>query len=108
MTDFVVKRHDTKPDLIATLTDSDGTIANLSTATSVKVIGSSRDTREVVFSRAPESATSLGVVTMPLQTGDTATAGIINVEVEVTWPTGRIQTFPADGYLRMKVVADLG
>lgn len=81
------------------------TPVDLTTATSVKVIGV-RDDGTSVFSRAATSATALGVVTMNWQSGDTTTVGNIRVEVEVTWPGSKPQTFrPSE---LVEVVADYG
>ena len=35
-------------------------------------------------------------------------AGTILCEIEVTWPDGKTQTFPVDGYFRVEVIQDLG
>jgi hypothetical protein len=45
---------------------------------------------------------------MPLQAGDTAAIGKIEVEIQVTWADGGVQTFPASGYLTIDVIRDLG
>ncbi len=101
---ITIKRGDTVPDLSITVTDN-GTIVDLTTATTVKVIGTINGS--LIFSRVV-TGTALGVVTMPWQPADTATAGMLEIEVEVTWPgTGKIQTFPADGVLRVNVEQDL-
>jgi len=34
--------------------------------------------------------------------------GLFNFEFEVEYPDGRVETFPNDGYLRLKIVKDLG
>ena len=34
--------------------------------------------------------------------------GTYQAEVEVTFPNGKVQTFPEDGYLAIRVVQDLG
>lgn len=82
-------RGDLKPDLTIDLTDGD-TPVDLSTATSVRIIGMRGS--ELAFDRTPTSMTD-GTVTMEWQTADTATTGRILVEVEVTWPGTKPQTF---------------
>lgn len=82
-------RNDLKPDLVVTLTDG-GTPINLTTATSVRVIGVKSGA--TLFNRTT-TGTSAGVVTMPWEVGDTDEAGRIYVEVEVTWPGNKPQTF---------------
>jgi hypothetical protein len=49
-----------------------------------------------------------GLVKRDWVAGDLADAGVWQAEVEVTWPSGGVQTFPADGYVTIHVVADLG
>ena len=99
-----LKQHDTAPPLVATLTDA-GVPIDLTAATGIKVIGAQAGA--VKFSRTV-TGSNVGVVTMPWSAGDTATPGIIQIEVEVTWPDGKVQSFPASGYLTVNVERDLG
>src|SRR6478752_7118996 len=97
-----LKQHDTAPALRATVTDADtGMPVDFTPATGVKVIGKRNGV--AVFSRAATTKTNLGVVTMLWQVGDTATAGLISIEIETTWPDGTVQTFPPAGYLQVLV-----
>lgn len=96
-------RGDLKPDLRIALTDG-GTAVDLTTATAVKVIGQLDGSP--LFSRAADSATADGVVTMSWQSADTATTGQIAVEVEVTWPGSKPQTFRPPEVIH--VLADFG
>lgn len=85
---------DLEPPLIVELSSPDDPV-DVTPATGIRVIG--RDsTRDIIFDRAPTGFLVVGstsVITMDLQAGDTDTAGLIQVEVEVTWPVGRPQTF---------------
>jgi hypothetical protein len=99
-----IKQGDTAPSLQSTLTDNGATV-NLTTATAIRVIGSQNGV--TLFTRTT-TGSSVGVVDMPWQTGDTAALGPIRVEWEVTWPDGKIQTFPASGYETVWVTRDLG
>lgn len=101
---ITIKRGDTYPDLSVTCTDN-GAVVDLTPATGVKVIGS-RD-GVVLFSRAT-TGSAIGVVTMPWTAPDTANPGMITVEIETTWPGGKVQTFPADSVLYINVAPDLG
>lgn len=85
-----IYRGDLKPDLVITCLDGDAPV-DLTVATSVSVIGV-RD-GVVLFNRAATSSTALGVVTMLWQSGDTNLAGVIEVEVQVTWSGAKPQTF---------------
>jgi hypothetical protein len=103
---FRLKRGDTAPPLRVTITDA-GAPVDLTPATGIKVIGSQNGT--MLFSRTV-TGTNQGVVVMPWSAGDTATPGLINVEIEVTWPGSppTVQTFPASGTLTVLVDKDLG
>jgi hypothetical protein len=49
-----------------------------------------------------------GIVEYQWQTGDTDTVGDFQAEIEVEWPDGGLQTFPAASYIRIRVYKDLG
>lgn len=102
---ITMKRGDTAPDLSITVTDN-GTPVDLTTATTIRVLAAMNGTR--VFTRAV-TGSSTGVVTMPWQATDTAIPGMLELECEVTWPgiTAPIQTFPADGRLRVNIEPDI-
>ena len=102
--DLIIKQHDTAPPLVATLTDG-GAVVDLSTASVVKVIGSQNG---AVLFTTTTTGSSVGVVTRPWVTGETDTVGTIKVEVEVTWASGKVQTFPNDNYLTVRIRPDLG
>jgi len=48
-----------------------------------------------------------GAVTLPLG-GVDVTEGLYELEFEITFANGAVETLPADGYDHLKVVADLG
>ena len=102
---ITMKRGDTAPDLSITVTDN-GTPVDLTTAVIVEVIAAMNGARR--FTRTV-TGTSAGVVIMPWQTTDTAIPGLLEVEIQVTWPgvTAPVQTFPADGVLRVNIEPDL-
>lgn len=100
-----MKRGDTAPPLHATLTN-DGVGVDLAPATAVKVIG--KRNGALLFSRAATTKTDQGVVTMAWQAGDTASPGLISIEIEIEWPDGTIQSLPSSGYLLVMVDPDLG
>lgn len=98
-----IKRGDTLPSLVIDLSGDAGPV-DLTAATQVKVLGV-RD-GQVAVDR-PAEGDAAGAVTMDWAT-ETATAGVIGFEVEVTWPGGKKQTFPADGLVYAEVTPDLG
>lgn len=107
---MTIKQHDTAPAVSITCTGDAGPV-DLTTATQVKIIGSLEG---LVLFADVTTGTDEGVVTRAWfpgdvdTAGDTATSGTILVEVEVTWPDGTVETFPADGYLTVEVLPDLG
>lgn len=95
-------RGDLKPDLQVNCTD-DGVPVDLTTANSIRIIGMRGGTE--LFDRTV-TGTSGGVVTMEWEAADTSETGRISVEVEVTWPGSKPQTFrPASV---VEVVPDFG
>jgi hypothetical protein len=84
-----IYRGDLKPDLTITCT-SDGNAVDLTTATSIRIIGVRDGT--TLFDRTV-TGTDQGVITMQWETTDTTDTGRIHVEAEVTWPGGKPQTF---------------
>ena len=102
---ITMKRGDTIPQLSITCSDN-GAIVDLSTATTIKIIASMNNVP--VFARTT-TGSSEGIVTMDWQPADTAVPGMLELEVEVTWPQPfAVQTFPADGVLRVNIEPDLG
>lgn len=105
---FEIKQHDLEPPLVI---DISGSAGDLNGVVSWKVIARRGET--VVFTdMAPGhsvgSPATSAVITHLWVAGETAVAGTIRIEVEATWPSGRPQTFPPDGYNIVKVVPDLG
>ncbi len=80
---------------------------NLASATAVRVIGK-RGVTSAFIDGNPTRDNTAGKVTHTWLAAETAAAGRIAVEVEVTWPGGAIQTFPPGSYLAVDVVDDLG
>jgi hypothetical protein len=109
---FTIKRGDTRPALVATLSDNVGPI-NLATASQVKLLFKT-ESGSTVYSRICEVTTpTAGVVTYPWTPDDAALGPLsvvtsFNVEWEITWADGTITTVPNEGYKTVAVVADLG
>lgn len=88
-----VRRGDTLPALVATLTDGPtGAPVDLTAATRVRVLGKRGTATIVDEDQAGRSAT--GVVTRAWQAADTLTVGTLRFVIQVTWPGGKVQTFP--------------
>lgn len=105
---YRIKQHDLEPPLVI---DVAGATGDLSGVTSWKVIGKQGST--IVFTDiAPDVAVGTpatsAVVTHDWVAGETDSPGVMNIEVEATWPGGRPQTFPPSGYDIVKIEPDLG
>lgn len=99
-------QHDLKPDLRIRCLDGT-TPVDLTSVTAIKVVGVKGGA--VIFSRGVADGVTGdadGWATMPWQALDTAEPGRIFVEVEVTWPGDKPQTFRPSGVV--DVVADFG
>lgn len=92
MADFTIKQNDTRPVLVATLTNGDGAAINLTGATcrfhlrvgSIVLVDAAA---EVIDAAA-------GQVRYVWQEGDTGTVGFCDAEIEVTYADGGVETFP--------------
>ncbi len=102
-----IKRGDLMPPFEADLT-SDGVPVDLTAATTVRVIGWRNNlplfNRPVTMTNEQLTA---GHVLMNWQATDTDTVADLYIEVEVTWVTGKPQTFPDDGWMVVHVTLDL-
>jgi hypothetical protein len=110
---MTIKRHDLEPPLVLTVSDGSG-VSDLRNVASWRVIGSLNGVvvvdsvlsggNVVINGATPATA----VLTRAWVAGDTATTGDMKIEVEASWPTGRPQTFPADGSEVVHILPDLG
>ena len=89
MADFNIKQGDTRPALLAQLYE-DSSEVDLTGATVKFHMGTSIDAPATIR----EAAT--GKVKYQWAAGDTDTGGLFDFEFEVTFPDGRIETFPND------------
>lgn len=88
---------DLEPDLEVTLSSTTQAV-DIDDAASIRIIG--KRGGDIIFDRTPDEVAVVddnSVVTMEWVDGDTDEIGRISVEVEVTWPGTRPQTFRADG-----------
>lgn len=101
-----IKRGDLEPDFEVTLLDG-GEPVDLTSATEVRIVAV-RAGGQPFFSRPVASRSAQGVVSMSWEEDDTEVVRTLLLEVPVTWPGSRTQTFPVDGPLVVRVVPDLG
>lgn len=79
---------------------------DLDAATQVRFIVKNSD--GVLIDRNISSGNIDGeIVSVELQTEETADAGEWNVEIEATFPDGQVITYPDNGYLKLYIVEDL-
>lgn len=109
--DYTMKQNDTFPVLTAILSDQVGPV-NLTTADSVKFIMKMASPSTLVTGVCvivtPQTGADVGKVTYDWIPADTATNGTYQVEFEVTWNPGDVETFPNDGYKTLEIKDDLG
>ena len=105
-----MKQGDLEPDLIIDITGPGG---DLNDVASWRVIGRLRGQALPLFVDSnpgvvvdPTDATK-AAVTHTWVSGETATAGVLLLEVEATWPGGRPQTFPTTGFSMVRIGDDL-
>lgn len=101
-----MKRHDLWPPVEATLEDASGPV-DLTGAT-VKFIMSDMNRNLIVDASAVIVDAGTGKVKYEWQSGDTDTVGNFHGEFEVTWDGGKPQTFPNEGFIKIKINPDLG
>jgi hypothetical protein len=108
--DFTIKRGDRLPSIEAVLKDAANTIADLSgVGVSVRFLMTARDAG-VAPLNAPAVIVNgaAGRVRYDWQVGDTQTVGVYYAEFEVTFLSGKKETFPNARHLVVLVEEDLG
>lgn len=107
-----MKRRDTGPAFTATILDADGAPVNL-TGAAARFKACDAKSRETVIDGAMTiTNAAAGRVSYTWQAADTADARSLDVEVEVTFGDGEIQTAPngnlQDRFLRVEIIEDVG
>lgn len=108
ITTFTIKQGDRLPSIEATLAGADGP-ADLTGAT-VKFLMRTKGASPTILIDAAATVVGavLGTVRYDWASGDTATIGKHQAEWEVTFSSGKKQTFPNTGYTTVQVVDDIG
>jgi hypothetical protein len=107
--DLTLKAHDTYPPLQVVLSDANGPI-NLTAASQVRVImkGTTGGSIALVTGVMTISASPVGgFAAYTWAAGDTAIPNTYNVEFEIAWTTGGIETVPNDIYRTVQINQDL-
>lgn len=107
--DLTLKAHDTYPPLKVVLSDSNGAI-DLTTASQVKlVMKNTNGATSILVSGAMVIASAAGgYCTRTWATAtETAYPDTYNVEFEIAWSAGGIETVPNDIYRTLLIVQDI-
>lgn len=102
-----MKKDDLEPKFIATLYNADGTVVDLTSASSVSLIVKQQGGAKYFKSAGAFENRSGGIVSYTWASGNTDTVGNFQMEWEVIWPTARPETFPSNGYDSLVVGASL-
>lgn len=106
------KQNDTTPPYVVALKDviSDvETTVDLTLASSAKFLMRQAGGSTVkVNATATISDAANGEVTYTWGTADLDTAGNYDAEVQITWASGKVETFPNSTYNRIRVLDDIG
>lgn len=113
---FKMKQNDTLPLLPFTILQPDGiTPQNLTAVTSISMVVRTKGaapTAPPLFKKPctmlAQSGGNIGKGYYDWDAADTATAGSFEYELEIAWNDGNIQTVPADSYLDLTIVDDIG
>lgn len=105
---FSIKQHDRSPDFSVTLEAPVGTPVDLTGTTVTFLMTLVGATTAKVNTTATVDSAEDGEVSYAWGATDTDTAGLYRAEFQVTFAGGIKRTFPADDYLYVKVVSDLG
>lgn len=97
-----MKRGDTAPTFRAQLLDA-ATPVDLTTSTGVRLLIQGQTAKTLTVEPGAD-----GWVHYIWQANDLTVASTYKGEVEVTWASGKVQTFPANGYFVLYVFDDLG
>lgn len=104
------KRHDTYPPYQAFLQQAAGaSVLPLAAASQVKLImkNTGQATSVVVTGVMSIASAAQGYVTYNWATNDLSFADTYNVEYEIAWSAGGIETVPNDAYDQIVVIPDL-
>lgn len=108
--DLTLKAHDTFPSLKVTLSDTNGSI-DLSTASQVNLVMKNTTTSatSILVTGAMTIASAVGGYCTRVWASKTETAypDTYNVEFEIFWSAGGVETVPNDIYRQILIVQDL-
>jgi hypothetical protein len=104
---FVIKQGDTSPDFVADLKHPDKSAVTLTGATVKFHMRSSRRGSTPIVGNASIVDPLAGRVKYEWAASDTASTGDYEVEFEVTFADGKIETYPNEGYLEVSIDGEI-
>lgn len=104
---FVIKRNDTSPGMQATLKNGSGTAVDLTGATVLMIMRPVGGGKRKISGACTLHDAANGIVRYAWVSGDTDTAGLFNVEFQVTYADSTVETFPNKGYEQVQIDGDL-
>lgn len=104
---FVIKQGDTSPDFVADLKNPDKSAVVLTGATVKFHMRSSRRGSTPLVGNASIVDAFIGRVKYEWTSSDTASVGDYEVEFEVTFADGKVETYPNDGYLEVSISEEI-
>lgn len=116
MTDFYIKQNDTKPTLIAALTETpsggEAKAIDLTTAAKVNLVVREKGATDPTAPKLKKECAVLdqkgGEIEYAWEAEDTNTSGEFYFEFEIEWEDGSIESIPRQGYYLLDVEDDLG
>lgn len=104
---FTIKQNDTSPGIRTTLFDGDGLAQDITGNLGVRFHMRNAEGTVVIDEAATVINAAGGVVGYTFTALETATAGTYEVEFEVTYSDGAIETFPNSGNSQITIVDDI-
>jgi len=105
--DFTIRKGDTRVPISTTITNPDGTVPNLASATVAFTMRDQLTKTRVLGGPAVFVNIGLGQVQYLWQPADTAVSGWYNGGFIVTFPDGTVETFPNDHYIQVYVTPSI-
>lgn len=101
---ITIKQGDTRHAIKATLKDVNGNPVDLTGATVNFFMATRRS--EILVNK--EALQQDGQVWAIFEEGETDTPGLMEAEFRVSYPDGRVESFPHDSYLQVKIMKNKG
>lgn len=100
---FKLKVGNTAPAMVVALTNADGSVVVLTSATIALKIRREDLSADVVSRTMTIVSATLGTCSYQWVTADSATPGRYRMDIVVTFPSTEVATFPVDGHLTLVV-----